>query len=184
MKILKILFILPLVLMSCSSDDDGANTDDGSNPIIGNKNGYSITIEGSTFANSWGQDMDNEDGIVSTYLVFPDQPSLMSVVLTDDTKDFDLLATVPIDPKTNQPFPLGLEDDETVQSTVYINVNDKHYVSQSGSLKLSNFKPTMMNPTIGFAAYDMIIDGKFDIVDTEEVEQIHIKGAIKSLGLF
>ena len=181
-KNLKLLFVLSLFVVSCSSNDDGPNQ------INGNKSSYSLTIEGDkTYSGAW--DGDSEEGaIISLYTKGDIQDGgseYISLIIADDPNHFNLNGAFMLNSQTQQPLPLGHlmnEDmDDADHSTIIINVGDKSYMSNSGSAKISNFKKSMYGSFTGLASYDMIIDGKFDISDTKTVEQINIKGTVKVL---
>lgn len=184
-KNFKLLFVLSLFIVSCSSNDDGSDANTGTNPLLGNKNAYTLTIDGKkTYSNAW--DGESEEGaIVTVFTKSPGETEAISLIISDDLNDLQMVGALPLNPETNQPYLLGnltkadLKDDE--QSTIVISIGNKNYVSNSGSAKLSNLKISMLGASTGFPAYDMIIDGKFDDVDTKVVEQIHIIGAVKAI---
>lgn len=187
-KNLKLIFVLSLFIASCSSNDDGPSGSIDPNPLQGNKNAYTLTIDGKkTYSKTYEEE--SEDGaLVTVFTKSPGETEAISLMISDDVNDLQLIAALPLNPATNQPFLLGnlskvdLEGNE--QSTIVITIGNKNYISYSGTAKLSNLKISMLGAYTGFPAYDMIIDGKFDDVDTEAVEQIHITGAVKAISYF
>ncbi|MEO8773714.1 MAG: hypothetical protein ABI371_05225 [Gelidibacter sp.] len=180
---MKLLFILSLFIVSCSSNDDGPNQ------LNGNKSGYSLTIEGDkTYSGAW--DGDSEEGAIISLYTKGDQEEggteYISLIIADDPNDFSLNGALTLNSQTQQPLPLGnlANDDmeDADHSSIIITIGDKNYISNSGSAKISNFKKTMFGPFSGFASYDMEIDGKFDLTDTKTVEQIKIKGTVRVIS--
>lgn len=187
MKITHLLFKPLLTLMiigvsatSCGSDDDPNSSNSG-------KNSYSISIEGDkTYSNSW--DGDSEEGaIVTLFNKNPEGAENISLVLTDDLNDFHLIGAFMLN-SAQQPLPLGnLTNDDMGNgdhSSIIITVGDKNYISSSGSAKTSNLKISMLGEFTGFASYDMVIDGMFDISETEALEKIKITGTVKAMSYF
>lgn len=188
MKITHVLFKPLLALMiigisstSCSSDDNS------SNPSNSGNSSYSITIEGDkTYSNSW--DGDSEEGaIVSLFNKDQEGSENISLVISDDLHDFNVIGAFMLN-SDQQPLRLAnLANDDLGNgdhSSIVITVGDKTYMANSGSAKLSNLKISMLGQFTGFASYDMVIDGKFDVSGTKAVEQIKITGTVKAISLF
>ncbi len=176
--LLSISLILPL--SSCSSDDKPAP-----NPTESGKSSYSLTIEGDkNYSNAW--DADAEDGaIVSPHNNNPEGDQNIGLVIADDVKDFSLNGALMLNTQTMQPLALGnVQTSDDDHSTIVITAGGINYMSHSGSAILSNLAIKPLTQYTGFASFMMTLDGKFDILETEVVEQIRINGTVISADLF
>lgn len=177
-KPLLALMIIGVSLSSCSSDDDSNSSNSG-------KSSYSINIEGDkTYSNSW--DGESEEGaIVSLFNKNIEGAQNISLVLTDDLNDFNLLGAFMLN-SAQQPLPLGNLTNEDMgngdHSSIIISVGDKNYISSSGSAKISNLKISMLGELTGFASYDMAIDGMFEASETKAA--VKITGTVKVMSYF
>ena len=171
---------LMLPLISCSSDSNS-----GADQIKDSKNSYSITIEGDkNYSNSWN--MDAEDGaIISTHNKNLEGDENISLIIADDPKNFSLSGAMMINAQTKQPLALGnLQVSEGAHSTFFITIGTKNYMSNSGSSTLSNLVIKPFTQYTGFASYTMALDGYFDIMETQDIEQIRITGTVITANQF
>ena len=178
LSILSMSLILPL--SSCSSDDNPSP-----NPTEAGKSSYSLTIEGDkNYSNAW--DMDAEDGaIVSPHNNNPEGDQNIGLIIADDAKDFSLNGALMLNTQIMQPLALGnVQTSEDDHSTIVITVGETNYMSNSGSAVFSNLVIKPFTQYTGFASFTMTLDGRFDIMETEAIEQIRIHGTVISADLF
>ena len=175
--LLSLAMIMPLV--SCSSDSkDAPNQETGDSS-------YTLTIEGGgTYSNSWSPDSE-AGAIVSTHNKNLEGDQNIALIISDDVKDVNVSSALMLNTQTMQPLALGnLESATGEHSNMLIKIGDINYMSNSGSVTLSNLAITPLNEYTGFASFTLAINGKFDNMQTEEVEQIQITGTVKSAKLF
>ena len=169
-----------LVLSSCSSDSDSDKHQD--NP---SENSYSITIAGDkTYSNSFP--MDSEEGmVISPHNQNPEGDQNIALIVDDELKNFSLQAALFLNTQTMQPLSLGnLATSEGEHSNMIITVGELNYMSNSGSVTLSNLKIKPLTSFTGFASFKLVLDGTFDRMDTPEIEQIQITGEVVSANQF
>ena len=180
-RTLSLLSICAVIsLSSCSSDsNDGIIQADNGN------SSYTFTIEGDqTYSNSWSADSE-EGAIVSPHNKSPEGEQNIALIIADDVKDVNVSAALFLNAQTMQPLPLGnLDSASQEHSNMIIKIGDTNYMSNSGSVILTNLVITPLNEYTGFASFTLALNGKFDNMETEAVEQITITGTVKSAKLF
>lgn len=171
---------ISFALTGCSSENDSDK-----NPTTSSENSYTITIEGDkTYSNSF--DMDSEEGmIISPHNQNPEGDQNIALLIQDDVKNFSLQAGLMLNTQTMQPLSLGnLTTSEEEHSNVIITIGELNYMSNSGSVTLSNLVIKSLTPYTGFASFKLALDGTFDIMETPEIEQIQITGEVVSANQF
>lgn len=187
---LKILFVaLSFTFMACSSDDDGGPTGPGGGSD-NSVNSYTVNIEGEgEFSNSWELGDGSENYMAAVYIT-EDGDEFISLTIQDDNNGLNLSGGLILE--NDQALPLGdvnnggWDEDLGVSGMVitFDNFLDG-YSSVSGSVDISNLEVQQISSAGGAAAFDLELDGTFDIISTEEVEQINITGTFRfSNGLF
>ncbi len=187
LKILLLAFSFTFV--ACSSDDDGGPTGPGepSNGV----SSYDITIEGvGEYSKTWNLDEDYEEGGMSAVYLNDQEQGQEAITLTISDQTNNLFMSGGLAISNDQALPLGDPDEweDTMQVSGLIITFDgftSGYSSTGGSVSISNLEVFEVSAAGGAASFDMQLDGTFDDITTEEVEQINITGTFRfNSGLF
>ncbi|TQD36962.1 hypothetical protein [Haloflavibacter putidus] len=188
LKILLLAFSFTFV--ACSSDDDGGPSGPGDpNNAVSS---YDITIEGvGEYSKTWNLNEEYQDGGMSAVYLNDQEEGqeVITVYLNDQTNNLNMSGGLVL--SNGQPLPLGDLDNgwnETLDVSGLVFTFDSYtsgYSSLSGTVSISNLEVFDVSTAGGAASFDMQLDGTFDDITTQEVEQINITGTFRfNSGLF